>query len=136
MPELIQNLPVVMIPFAILAFFYYQSNLKWMQERREIAEAILVERKELADAVLTDRREIIHERDQMLIRSFAAQDKQSERYDRLATAVEKSTGEDHALRNRLSEHLLKDESFRIRSERVYLMLEKHFGINSPGGTDG
>lgn len=125
MPEIIQNLPVVMIPFAILAFFYYQSNLKWMQERREIAEAILAERKE-----------IVAGRDAMLNRIFESQERRGERDERMATAIERSTAEDHALRGRLQEHMLKEESFRIRSERVYLMLERHFGINQSGGADG
>jgi len=115
--EFIRQLPVVMIPFAILAWFHYQSNLKWMQERREIAEAILAERKEW-----------LQERRDALERQFGLN-------ERLVTELSNARGENHAMRGRLQEHLLKQDGFMMRVEKALSAVERFFEGRT-GGKDG
>jgi hypothetical protein len=123
-PEFIQNLPVVMIPFAILAWFHYQSNIKWMQERREIANAIL-----------EDRKEIIQQRDNMLARQFAIEDRQIALGEQRVAEQERTRGENHAMRGKLQEHMLRQDGFMMRVEKSLSAIESYFA-NRTGGNDG
>lgn len=100
MPEFLQNLPVVMIPFAILAWLYNQNNLRWMQERKELAEAILVERKQ-----------VISERDGLMNRLFAMEDRRAEREERMIAEMTKDRAENHAMRGKLTEFILRLENY-------------------------
>lgn len=93
---LLGSLPAALVPVALVLYFSDQNNKKWMQERQEVALAILAERKEWAI-----------ERTSILERQFSIQDK-------TITEITASKAEDHTLRNTVQQLITRIESLTLQ----------------------
>lgn len=91
--EILGGLPTTLVLPALLLWLWNQATLKWMAERKELAEAIAAERKEW-----------LQERRDMLERQFTLD-------ERLVTELAQTRGENHAMRGELTKFILRLEGY-------------------------
>lgn len=97
--QILPNLPAVLIPIVLVVYYTNQNNAKWMQERKEIIEALAAERKQWDEW----QRATIE-------RFFAQQEARFAVQERIAVALEGLKTELHNTRNRIQELLNRYES--------------------------
>lgn len=93
-------IPAALIPVALVLYFTDQNTKNWMNERKELALAILNERKEW----LAERKDTIE-------RQFAMQEK-------TVLAIAEMSKEDHAQRNVLQENTARLESLSLHIQAL------------------
>ena len=104
--QILSSLPAVLIPIALVVYYTNQNNIKWMQERKEIIEALAAERDEWNDwqRATTER-------------FFAQQEARFVAWERVAIRLEAMTEtirtEHHATRSRIQELMSRYESIAI-----------------------
>lgn len=115
--QFLGGLPAALIPVVLVIYYSNQNTLKWMAERKEIAEAVLAERKEW----LAERRDIL--------------ERQFNLGERLATEMAATRSENHAMRGKLTEFMVRLENFMARLEKIMTAIESFFNART-GDTRG
>lgn len=90
--QILSNLPVVLIPIALVVYYTNQNNIKWMAERKELIEALMLERKQLIDW-----------QSATIAQLFQQQERRHEIQERMSLAIEAVKTELHHLRGKIQE---------------------------------
>lgn len=96
--QLFDNLPVVLIPIALVVYYSNQNNIRWMAERKEIIDALLAEQEERQAWERTT-----------IDRQFQQQEARFAVQERVALALENLKTELHALRGTIQTLMNKYE---------------------------